>query len=104
MLEEFTISEDNDQLVKGAAGDDDDPATTSLPSGFANSRPRSVSSSVDGQRKPPSLFSRNRKRPPAKFQPWETLLLLDSAENLQREVLEGTLLWRFLEICDPTLS
>lgn len=39
-----------------------------------------------------------------RFEPWETLLLLEDARQLQRDVLEGSLLWRFLEICRPTLS
>ncbi|GJN88496.1 hypothetical protein Rhopal_001462-T1 [Rhodotorula paludigena] len=54
--------------------------------------------------RPPPLFSRMRRRPPVHFQPWETLLLLEDARVLQRDVLEGTLLWRLLEICRPTLS
>ncbi|KAK4705621.1 nitrogen permease regulator 3, partial [Phenoliferia sp. Uapishka_3] len=67
-------------------------------------RERSASPAEELQRQRPPLFSRMRKRPPVRFHPWDTLLLLEDAEELQRNVLEETLLWRFLEICDPTLS
>ncbi|GAA5989399.1 hypothetical protein JCM10908_001295 [Rhodotorula pacifica] len=50
------------------------------------------------------LFSRMRRRPPVKFEPWESLLLLEDARILQRDVLEDSLLWRFLDICRPTLT
>lgn len=69
-------------------------------------RARSVSPSPpeDFQQRPPPLFSRLRRRPPIKFMPWETLLPLESPEDMKKEVEEGTLLWRFLDICSPTLS
>ncbi|BGP22893.1 nitrogen permease regulator 3 [Rhodotorula toruloides] len=50
------------------------------------------------------LFSTMRRRPPVQFEPWQTLLLLEDARMLHRDVLEGSLLWRFLDICRPTLS
>ncbi|GAA6051149.1 hypothetical protein JCM3770_002563 [Rhodotorula araucariae] len=73
---------------------------------LAGKRDRSLSPGghVYGKSRPPPLFSRMRRRPPVHFQPWETLLLLEDARVLQRDVLEGSLLWRFLEICRPTLS
>ncbi|KAL8276331.1 hypothetical protein RQP46_011256 [Phenoliferia psychrophenolica] len=58
----------------------------------------------DSQRQRAPLFSRMRKRPPVRFQPWETLLLVEHPEDLQRDVVQGSLIWRYLEICDPTLS
>lgn len=45
-----------------------------------------------------------RRRPPVKFEPWESLLLLEDARTLQRDVPEDSLLWRLLDICRPTLS
>ncbi|GAA5947319.1 hypothetical protein JCM3765_001624 [Sporobolomyces pararoseus] len=50
------------------------------------------------------LFSRMRKRPRAKFYPWQSLLLLEDAKQLQKDLLEGSVLERFLDICRPTLS
>ncbi|KAM0753536.1 hypothetical protein T439DRAFT_353332 [Meredithblackwellia eburnea MCA 4105] len=70
----------------------------------ARERARSVSPVEEFRRQRPPLFSRMRRRPPVRFQPWETLLLLEDVEDLKANVLEGSLLWRFLEICDPTLS
>ncbi|BGP38026.1 Nitrogen permease regulator 3 [Rhodotorula kratochvilovae] len=84
-------------LLSDQADDDLSPAgrreRSLSPGGHAHAKSR-----------PPPLFSRMRRRPPVHFQPWETLLLLEDARVLQRDVLEGSLLWRFLEICRPTLS
>ncbi|BGP13923.1 Nitrogen permease regulator 3 [Rhodosporidiobolus nylandii] len=69
-----------------------------------SSRSVSPGGNAYGKHRPPPLFSRMRRRPRVHFRPWETLLLLEDAKQLQRDVLEGSLLWRFLEICRPTLS
>ncbi|GAA5841542.1 hypothetical protein JCM11251_001256 [Rhodosporidiobolus azoricus] len=72
----------------------------------SKSRSRSISPGghAYGRHRPPPLFSRMRQRPRVHFEPWETLLLLEDARQLQRDVVEGSLLSRFLEICRPTLS
>lgn len=57
-----------------------------------------------GKQMPAPLFSRMRKRPRAKFYPWQSLLLLEDAKQLQKDLLEGSVLERFLDICRPTLS
>ncbi|GAA5868309.1 hypothetical protein JCM1840_005630 [Sporobolomyces johnsonii] len=57
-----------------------------------------------GQQRPAPLFSRMRRRPRAKFHPWQTLLLLEDAKQLQKDLVEGSMLGRFLDICRPTLS
>ncbi|GAA6023693.1 hypothetical protein JCM10207_008751 [Rhodosporidiobolus poonsookiae] len=69
-------------------------------------RPRSISPGghTYGKARPPPLFSRMRTRPRVHFHPWESLLLLEDTRTLQRDVPEGSLLYRFLEICRPTLS
>jgi hypothetical protein len=54
--------------------------------------------------RPAPLFSRMRRRPAVRFQEWETLLPLEDPEDLKWDVDEGSLLWRFLDICTPTLS
>ncbi|KAM0792404.1 hypothetical protein ACM66B_005083 [Microbotryomycetes sp. NB124-2] len=67
-------------------------------------RPRSPSREPYQKQRPPPLFSKMRQRPPVRFQPWQTLLPLEDTDELQRNVEEGSLLWRFLDICSPTLS
>ncbi|GAA6006448.1 hypothetical protein JCM11491_004964 [Sporobolomyces phaffii] len=57
-----------------------------------------------GKPMPAPLFSRMRKRPRTKFYPWQSLLLLEDAKQLQKDLLEGSVLERFLDICRPTLS
>ncbi|GAA5931401.1 Npr3p [Sporobolomyces koalae] len=57
-----------------------------------------------GKPMPAPLFSRMRKRPRAKFYPWQSLLLLEEPKHLQSDLLEGSVLERFLDICRPTLS
>lgn len=59
---------------------------------------------VVGKQMPAPLFSRMRKRPRAKFYPWQSLLLLEDAKHLQKDLMEGSVLERFLDICRPTLS
>ncbi|GAA5900236.1 Npr3p [Sporobolomyces salmoneus] len=74
-----------------------------------HSRSRSPSPGGDtgyavGKQMAAPLFSRMRKRPRAKFYPWQSLLLLEDAKHLQKDLLEGSVLERFLDICRPTLS
>jgi len=74
-----------------------------------HSRSRSPSPGGDtgyvvGKQMAAPLFSRMRKRPRAKFYPWQSLLLLEDAKQLQKDLLEGSVLERFLDICRPTLS
>lgn len=94
-MEEADVSPDRDRDQNPVDREEQDgdrarSASPSPPEGFQ-------------QRRLP-LFSRLRRRPPVKFQPWETLLPLEDPEESKREVEEGTLLWRFLDICSPTLS
>ncbi|KAK4058754.1 Nitrogen permease regulator 3 [Microbotryomycetes sp. JL221] len=67
-------------------------------------RPLSPSREPYHRQRAPPLFSKMRRRPPVRFQPWQTLLPLEDTDELQKSVEEGSLLWRFLDICSPTLS
>ncbi|GAA5954783.1 hypothetical protein JCM21900_005903 [Sporobolomyces salmonicolor] len=68
------------------------------------SRSHSPGGNRYGQHRPAPLFSRMRRRPRAKFHPWQTLLLLEDPKQLQKDLMEGSVLGRFLDICRPTLS
>lgn len=85
--------------AQGVSGDEHDSAEDHL-------RARSLSPEPEPYQRqpPPPLFSRMRRRPPVKFHPWETLLPLEDTEEMKENVEENTLLWRFLDICSPTLS
>ncbi|GAA6061576.1 hypothetical protein JCM10212_004326 [Sporobolomyces blumeae] len=78
------------------------------PDGHHGSRSRSPSPGGNAytvaKPTPAPLFSRMRKRPRARFYPWQSLLLLEDAKQLQKDLLEGSVLERFLDICRPTLS
>lgn len=67
-------------------------------------RSKSPAGARAGQVRQAPLFSRERRRAKVRFRPWETLLPLDDPEEMTEAVEEGTLLWRFLDICSPTLS
>ncbi|GAA5888026.1 hypothetical protein JCM6882_000255 [Rhodosporidiobolus microsporus] len=91
---------ERDAYLLGDADDDDQDHLAS----HSRSRSLSPGGHTYGRHRPPPLFSRMRRRPRVHFEPWETLLLLEDARLLQRDVAEGSLLARFLEICRPTLS
>ncbi|SGY41324.1 BQ5605_C003g02496 [Microbotryum silenes-dioicae] len=71
-------------------------------------RARSVSPTPPAEafrnHRPPPLFSRMRRRPLVRFQPWETFLPLEDPDELRKNVQPDTLLSKFLEFCSPNLS
>lgn len=98
------------------------PSSSPSPSSPSSSRPASPLPSLvtplpplshPTKRLPFPLFSQQRTRPPPKFQPWETLLLLEDQEDLKEMVrsaredegeTEPGFLEKFLDICDPSLT
>ncbi len=69
-----------------------------------HSRSKSPTGERTGRVRQAPLFSRERRRAKVRFRQWETLLPLEDPEEMIEVVEEGTLLWRFLDICSPTLS
>ncbi|SCV66921.1 BQ2448_5567 [Microbotryum intermedium] len=71
-------------------------------------RARSVSPTPSAEtyrnHRPPPLFSRMRRRPLVRFQPWETFLPLEDPDELRKSVQPDTLLSKFLEFCSANLS
>ncbi|GAA6026990.1 hypothetical protein JCM8097_006020 [Rhodosporidiobolus ruineniae] len=100
--DDFDARDREQYLLGGSGGLDGEDGDADV----HDNRSRSVSPGghAYGKQRPPPLFSRMRRRPRVRFQPWETLLLLEDTRTLQRDVPEGSLLSRFLEICRPTLS
>ncbi|KAJ8295533.1 Nitrogen permease regulator 3 [Rhodotorula toruloides] len=94
--DEVDLRDHEEYLLPDRGEDSDSPERRNRsvsPSGHAFPRTRQA-----------PIFSTMRRRPPVQFEPWQTLLLLEDVRLLQRDVLEGSLLWRFLDICRPTLS
>ena len=73
--------------------DDDEHSRSKSPTAGRTSRVRQA-----------PLFSRERRKAKVRFRAWETLLPLEDPEEMIEVVEEGTMLWRFLDICSPTLS
>jgi len=85
-----TLHEDGFRI---AQQDDEETSRSKSPTGERTRRVRHA-----------PLFSRERRKAKVRFMAWETLLPLDDPEEMIEAVEEGTLLWRFLDICSPTLS